>query len=222
MSKNSIENITKYEMVDKKIFDKYETLLKKWQKAINLVSPKTLNELWERHFLDSLYLYDFIKGKENIIDIGSGAGFPAMVLAVAGKDEKDFPKITLVEADERKSFFLNEIKRAYAIDDTRVEIKNQRIENLQNQAYSNPILNDIQLCNVSEWDCIIGRAFAPLYKFIDLCKNIITKQTEMYLLKGDNINEEIIDAKKNWEFDYTIYKKKNGVIVKIWNIKRLK
>lgn len=194
---------------DKEIFGKYETLLKKWQKAINLISPTTINNIWERHFEDSLYLYNFIKDKKEIIDIGSGAGFPAMVLAVAGKNKKEFPKITLIEADERKSFFLNEIKRAYELDDTKVEIKNTRIEN-----FMIPTGNNLK-------NCITGRAFAPLCKFIDLCKNIITEQTEMYLLKGNNINEEIKDAKKNWNFEYTIYKKENGIIIKIWNINKI-
>ena len=209
-----MDKIILKENFDKKIFTKYEELLQKWQKAINLVSPNTLNNVWERHLEDSLYLYDFIKDKENIFDIGSGAGFPAMVLAIAGKDEKDFPKITLVEADERKCFFLQEIKRAYNLTDDRVKIKNIRIENLENPADS-MIPSGNNFIN-----CITGRAFAPLETFFDLCKNIINNKTEMILLKGDNYQEEISKAEKNWCFKYSVYKKKNGVIIRINNIKQ--
>lgn len=179
----------------KELFEKYIKTLIKWQKAINLISPKTLPHLWERHFKDSLSLYDYIKDKENIFDIGSGGGFPGMVLSVAG-----IKNITFVEADERKCFFLNEIKKEYNLD---IEIKNIRVEN-----FNLPV------------SCIIGRAFAPLDKFFALCKNIINEKTEMFLLKGENINEEIKTAKKNWNFDYILIKKNNGFIIKIQNISK--
>ena len=179
----------------KELFEKYITTLTKWQKAINLISPKTIPQLWERHFKDSLTLYDYVKDKENIFDIGSGGGFPGMVLAVAG-----IKNITFIEADERKCFFLNEIKKEYNLD---VEIKNIRVENLNTQAL-----------------CIIGRAFAPLDKFFDLCKNIINEKTEMFLLKGENINEEINKTKNNWNFNYNLIKKYNGFIIQIQNISK--
>lgn len=178
---------------NKDLFKDYMDMLKKWQKAINLVSANTLTHLWERHFEDSLSLYDFVKDKKNIYDIGSGAGFPALVLNIAG-----IKNITLVEADERKAFFLKEIKKLYNID---ANIINDRIENLKIKA-----------------DCITGRAFSPLDKFLNFCKNIIDKKTEMFLLKGENINKEIADAKNNWNFDYQLYKKQNGFIIKIYNI----
>lgn len=210
-----MENTLKEKKVSRDSFGKYEELLKKWQKTINLVSPKTLSNLWERHFADSLYLYDFIKDKDLIIDIGSGAGFPAMVLAIVGSNEKNFPKIVMIEADERKCFFLQEIKRAYNLKDTQVEIKNIRVENLN---------KDIEEKGNSDYEqkakYITGRAFAPLDKFLDLCKTIIDSNTEMYLLKGDNIQEEIKEAKNHWDFQTSIYKKDNGTVTKVWDIKK--
>ena len=177
----------------KEIFEKYIEKLLKWQKAINLISPKTIPDLWERHFLDSLYLYDFIKEKQNIFDIGSGGGFPGMVLSIAG-----IKNITFIESDERKCLFLKEIKIDYCLN---CEILNDRVENINKKA-----------------NTIIGRAFAPLDRFLNLCKNIITKDTEIFLLKGVNINEEIKIAKNNWNFNYFLYKKKDGFIIKISNI----
>ena len=179
---------------DKKIFDNYINTLLKWQKSINLVSPNSVNNLWDRHFLDSLSLYDLVKNKNSIYDIGSGAGFPGMVLSVYG-----IKNITCVESDERKCFFLKEIKRIYNTD---TNIINDRIENINN--------NNI--------NCIIGRAFAPLDNFLSLVNSIINKNTEMFLLKGLNINKEIDIAKNNWYFDYELFKKNNGYIVKIYNI----
>lgn len=180
---------------NREIFDKYIKTLLKWQKAINLISPKTIQNVWDRHFKDSLSLFDYVKDKENIFDIGSGGGFPGMVLSVAG-----IKNITFVEADERKYFFLNEIKKEYNLD---VKIINDRVENLTSKA-----------------DCIIGRAFAPLDKFLNLCENIINEKTEMFLLKGENINSEIENTKKDWNFDYNLYKKTDGFIIKITNISR--
>ena len=179
----------------KENFEKYIEKLVKWQKAINLISPKTIPNLWERHFLDSLYLYDFVKEKQNIFDIGSGAGFPGMVLSVAG-----IKNITFIESDERKCFFLKEIKKDYSLN---CEILNDRVENINKKA-----------------NTIIGRAFAPLDRFLNLCENLISKDTEIFLLKGININEEINITKNNWNFDYSLYKKQNGFIIKISNISK--
>ncbi len=180
---------------NKELFNKYIETLKKWQKAINLVSPSTLPFLWERHFKDSLCLYEYVKDKKNIFDIGSGAGFPGLVLSIVG-----IKGVNCVESDERKCFFLNEIKKEYNLD---CKIINDRVENI-----------------ITKADCIIGRAFAPLEKFLELCENIIFEKTEIVLLKGENINKEIQDAKNNWNFDYNLYKKQDGFIIKILNISK--
>ena len=181
--------------IKKEKFEKYIKILLKWQKAINLISPKTIPSIWERPFKDSLFLYDYVKDKKNIYDIGSGGGFPGMVLSVAG-----IKGINFIEADERKCFFLKEIKKEYNLD---CNIINNRVENINSKA-----------------DTIIGRAFAPLDKFLNLCENIIYNKTEMYLLKGENINEEISKAKNDWNFDYELYKKQDGFIIKITNISK--
>lgn len=182
--------------LDRNIFDKYIETLLKWQKSINLISNSTIENLWERHFEDSLYLYNYIKDEENIFDIGSGAGFPALVLSIAG-----VKNITMIESDKRKCLFLNEIKRLYQLD---VNIKNERIETL---AFNNK-------------NCIIGRAFASLNNFFNLCSNIINKDTKMFLLKGNNIEKEIEEAKKNWNFKYQLDKKNNGFIISITEISK--
>ena len=182
---------------DKEIYNRYIETLLKWQKSINLISDSTIDNLWERHFEDSLLLEPFLKNKKNIIDVGSGAGFPAMVLSI-----KRIKNITLIESDERKCIFLNQIKNLYNLD---VKILNKRVETI----------TDLQ-ANV-----IIGRAFANLNNFIKLTINIINKNTEFFLLKGVNIKDEINIAMKSYNFDYKIIKVKNGNIIHIKNIIKL-
>lgn len=182
---------------NKKVFNLYIETLLKWQKTINLISNSTINDLYERHFENSLLLIPFLKDKKNIFDIGSGAGFPALVLAISG-----IKNITLVESDERKCIFLNQIKNLYNLD---VNILNCRVENIKNV----------------KADVIIGRAFASIENFIKLTFNIINKNTEFFLLKGVNMKSEIDDAMKKFCFDYKVFKVKNGNIIHIKNITKL-
>ena len=94
-----------YELVSREVYEKlikYCELLCKWNNAINLISSKTIDDILERHVLDSLQLLKFIKNKNiSIIDIGSGAGFPAIILSIAGVSD-----VTLIESDSRKAAFL--------------------------------------------------------------------------------------------------------------------
>lgn len=175
---------------DIKIFDKYIETLLKWQKSINLIGNNTIKDLWNRHFLDSLSLYPFIKNKNNILDIGSGAGFPGMILSIAG-----IKNITLIDSDERKCIFLNQIKNLYNLD---VNIINDRVENIN-----------------TEYSCIISRAFAPLDKIIKLTSSIRNNKTEYFLLKGMNVLSEIESLSLNYKFDYEL---NNNNILKIFNI----
>ena len=146
-------NVIKYDdfcsiqYVSRETYDKfkiyYETLIK-WQKSINLISNTTLDSIWHRHILDSAQLYKYTQNmKGNILDFGSGAGFPGLVLAMMGNDN-----INAVESDEKKCIFLKEVAR---LSDTKIKIHNSRIEKLK---FLNPEL-------------ITARALAPLIKLID-------------------------------------------------------
>ncbi len=84
----------------------YMALLRKWNERINLVSPKDMDNLWERHILDSLQLVPLIKGRRQFVDMGSGGGFPGIVVGIAA----DIPGV-LIESDQRKSAFLREAAR---------------------------------------------------------------------------------------------------------------
>ena len=184
MNINSYEDFCFYQNVSRETYDKFklfeETLIK-WQRSINLISKSTINDIWFRHLLDSSQLYPFIsKTKGNILDFGSGAGFPGLVLAIMGHK-----KICLVESDQKKCTFLREVAM---LCDTEVLIFNTRIENLE----------------YKDVDLIMSRALAPLSKLIDYVELFIDKSPSkkksfpnMLFLKGKFYKKEISDLHKN-------------------------
>ena len=165
------------------LFKPYMEVLARWNKAINLAKLECANS---RHFDDSLALLPYIDA--DTMDVGSGAGFPGMVLAIAGAKIE-----TLVESDSRKCMFLEEVKRLYGLD---IEIINDRVENLMRRM---PI--------------ITGRAFAPLTRFFSLTRGVADISTKYVLLKGDKVEDEIAQAQKSFRFEYEIIKKPGGVIL---------
>ena len=152
----------------------YNNLVIKWQKAINLVAPSTLKESAERHFLDSAQLYPWVAG-QSIIDLGSGAGFPGLVLAMMGVN------VTLVESDQRKAIFLHEVSRETK---TPVIIHACRIEDVRETAA----------------EVVTARALAPLNDLLAHMRHL--KITRGVFLKGEQAQSEINTAKSNYDFDY--------------------
>lgn len=180
----------------------YADLLVKWQKQINLISNATLDDIWGRHFYDSLQLTPFIKNKDAFIyDFGSGAGFPGLVLACAG-----FANIHLVESDERKSHFLAAVKRALSLS---VTIHNCRIEDLPQ----------------SSADIVVSRACADLSLLLSWSAPVLKAGGACCFLKGKKIQDEIKDARKNWQFNDRLYPSKvssDGSILYLDNLVKLK
>jgi len=184
-------------------FQTYHKALFKWQKAINLVSNKTLQNAWERHFWDSAQLAPYIPEQTKIIvDLGSGAGFPSMVLALLFPD-KD---IHMIESDERKCQFLKNVSRE---TNRPVSIHDDRIENIIE--YLAP-------------DLITARAFSSLQNILKLTRPVWQKNTDlqMLLLKGQKFEQEIAKAKPLYAFDYEAHDSathNEGCILQISNIK---
>ena len=184
MNINSYEDFCFYQNVSRETYDKFrvfEATLIKWQRSINLISKSTIKDIWFRHLLDSAQLYPFISNiKGNILDFGSGAGFPGLVLAIMGHK-----KICLVESDQKKCTFLREVAM---LCETEVSIFNTRIENLE----------------YKDVDLIMSRALAPLNKLIDYVELFIEKSPDknklfpnMLFLKGKLYKNEILDLHKN-------------------------
>lgn len=158
----------------------YAELLTKWQKKINLVSNTTIKNLWERHFLDSAQIYPYLPAKtESLVDIGCGAGFPGMVLAIMG-----IPDVHLVDSDSRKMAFVREVARA---TETPVTLHNKRIEQLSQQHFA---------------DVVTSRALASLDMLLGFADRLKKPTGTCLFLKGRKAEEEIEQAQRTWSFDY--------------------
>ncbi len=173
----------------------YQDLLLKWQTKINLIGPDTVSDSWHRHFIDSLQLLPYINDlNARAVDFGTGAGFPGMVLAIAGAGD-----MHLIESDMKKVMFLREVAR---ITNTKVTIHHQRIERASIQ-------------NVS---IIYSRACSSLSELFSYASTYVSRETICYFHKGKNYSKEILDANGDWLFDYTSYPSvtdAQGTLVKV-------
>lgn len=170
----------------------YADLLKRWQRTINLVAPSTLGEVWHRHFADSAQLLGLVpQATRGILDLGSGAGFPGLVLAILLADpDAAVPaaraRVRLVESDQRKAAFLREVARATGIA---VDIISARIESIPTQAI------------VESTDVITSRALAPLPRLLELSFPFLSAHTTGLFLKGRDVAAEVQQARQRWVFD---------------------
>jgi len=157
----------------------YLELLRRWQRRINLVGRGTLEDPWRRHFLDSAQLFNLLPaGQPQVLDVGSGAGFPGLVLAIMGAEN-----VTLVDSDKRKCAFLREAAR---ITRTRVSIHADRIEALHGR--------------IPQPDVIVARAFAPLPLLLNRIKLFLKPNLLCLFLKGRRAEEELTAIQDTWQF----------------------
>lgn len=160
--------------------DLYLALLVQWQPRVNLVGPATRTDPWRRHILDSAQLLPYLP-KGPLLDMGSGAGFPGLVLAILRAAENPSPEpVHLVESDGRKANFLREVARQTGMD--AVQIHNDRMEKLA----PFPVA------------VITARAVAPLRKLLKLASSFMSPETEFLFLKGRKGEEELTEASKDW------------------------
>lgn len=171
----------------------FENLVKTWNEKINLVSRQDVSALWTRHIVNSAALYRFVKNSRTIIDLGSGAGFPGIVLSILG-----VKNAYLVESNFKKSLFL---KEASKISDNNIYVLNERIEKIHLEDYSG---------------VIVSRAFAKIGEILSLTKST---DKEYFLLKGIKASEEISEALKLWDFEYKIDNFSDEYVVNLKNVR---
>lgn len=153
----------------------YVDVLKDWNSRMNLVARSTLDDVWHRHMLDSAQVYPLIsQDAKTLVDLGSGAGFPGLVLAAMG-----VPNVNLVESTGKKCAFLQAAANAMGVT---IKIHNSRIEAL------NPFVADV----------ITARALAPLDKLLGYAQRFSGPSTQHIYLKGQHIGDELTEAHKIW------------------------
>lgn len=175
-------------MSNKVKFEQYEKLLREWSTRMNLVAPSTLNDIQTRHIADSAQLADILPQDVNIIDLGSGAGFPGVVLAILGWN------VTCIESIGKKVSFLRAVKEELRLNN--LEIYHGRVEDFVRHLPAN-----------SSNFVFTARAFASLTKIMDY---VAQTKYRLFLLKGREIESEINDAKHKYKFNYDLTPSKTG------------
>ena len=166
-----------------KLFEIYYHTLLFWNQKFNLVSRKSIDMSWERHFLDSAQLWFFLPKKAKLwLDFGSGAGFPGLVIGVISKELKPNLKVVLVEKNKKKANFLNDIVNKIGLN---VEIFSRDVKSIEPQRA----------------DVISSRAFGNLDQLLKISYLHKNKNTISLFPKGVNFLKEIESSKKNWNYD---------------------
>ena len=164
---------------------KYEEYLIKSNKTLNLIGKSTVNQIWIRHFLDSSQVIDFIgKNEKNLIDLGSGAGFPGLITAILAKDRNIPLNVQLIEKSPRKVSFLKEIIK-------RLNLKVQVLH-----------LNVLENSTRLEADLIIARAFKPLKIILQILDKNTENWKKVFLFLGKTGQDELLQASKSWDIKY--------------------
>ena len=164
---------------------KYENILVESNKNLNLIGKSTINEIWIRHFLDSAQVIDFIdKNDKTLVDIGSGAGFPGLVLAIILKERKVPVKVKLIEKSPKKVKFLKKIINELQID---VEVIEKNIFE-----YSKKISESV----------FVARAFKPLKIILELIHNKAENWKKIFVFLGKTGKRELLQASKIWDIEY--------------------
>lgn len=164
--------------------DRFAELFFKWQRVVQLVAPSTLNTLWTRHIADSLQLLPDLRDAREIVDVGSGGGFPGLVLSMAAPDKK----FHLIESDSRKASFLREAAR---VSESSAEVHAERVESVAKR-----IATGIHT--------VTARAFAPLPKLLELTEDFLHSGAKGVFLKSQDIDAELTTAAKSWNVNYRL------------------
>ena len=198
------DHFIKFYDVSRRTFDslqQYVQLLLKWNQKLNLIGRSTEDEIWERHILDSVQLANHISKTDKILDIGSGAGLPGVVISIISGN-----KVILVEKDTKKCAFLNEVKAKIAHD---IEIINDKIENTKIEGIT----------------IITARAVADFTKILELTYEYLKNGVKLILLKGERFEDEINKAMDfGWRFEIEKFKSltnPRGIVIIVTNVSKI-
>ena len=160
----------------------YQALVEKWNPTINLISKGDVGEIWQRHILDSLQIPALKLEYSHWVDIGSGGGFPGLVIAICALENAPEATHTLIESDLRKSTFLRTVIRELGLN---AKVLQERIENVR------PL----------EADVVSARALASLDLLCEFSARHLGPEGKAVFLKGRTVDQEIEQAKNAWTFE---------------------
>ena len=184
--------------------DRYAEGLRRWSASLNLVSRSTLDQIWTRHFLDSAQLFNLADDTANTwADMGSGAGFPGLVIAAVANEFRPDISISLIESDHRKSIFLEQM--THEMELVNVRVLNKRIE-------------DVALEPVG---VLSARALAPLERLLDLSHRFMSSDSIALFPKGRGYAEEVAQARQRWRFDLELLPSLSDTEARILRIRNL-
>jgi 16S rRNA (guanine527-N7)-methyltransferase len=173
--------------------DRYVELLREWQAKTNLVAPSTLRHLWTRHIADSLQLLTLAPLARRWADLGSGGGFPGVVLACALAETQD-AVVHLVERNAKKAAFLREALR---------------VTNSPGRIHLADIGDSVDRIT-GPVDCVTARALAPLHQLIGFAEPLVRRGAKALFLKGQDVEAELTDATKYWNIKPRLHSSRTG------------
>ncbi len=179
----------------------FESLVRKWNPSINLIAKSTLHDIWERHIVDSVQLHQFAPpDPDTWLDIGSGGGFPGIIMAIMSSGGGYQTKFTFIESDQRKSTFLRTAAREVGLD---IKVYADRIEKVE------PVGAAV----------VTARALKSLNELMPFLHRHMRPDGIAILPKGQNFAAEIPDAKSNWRFDLAEHPSKTNNDARILIVK---
>ena len=185
--------------------DRYVTLLREWQVKTNLVAPSTLPQLWTRHIADSLQLVDLAPSATRWADLGSGGGFPGVVLACAMAGTPG-ANVHLVERIAKKAAFLREVVR---------------ITTSPGVVHLAEIGDNVDRIT-GPVDCVTARALAPLHQLIGFAEPLLRQGAKALFPKGQDVEAELTEAAKYWNIQPQLHRSRtgDGWIVELTSVER--
>lgn len=219
-----------------KALEEYEQLVLKWQKSINLIASSTTTDIWVRHIIDSAQLFKMLDRestndrKKSLIDLGSGGGFPALVIAILDKYTDDKPSsltVTCLESVNKKCAFLKDVSRRLKlnvkVENIRIEVFSKTLDSESSDVNHNASRETYGLNEAGKFDFVTARALASLEDLLTYSAPFCSfadadNSSTIFFLKGQDIDKELTQATKCWHIDYDLTNSQThetGRIIKI-------
>lgn len=180
----------------------FADLTAKWTTKINLIAKSTIPDIWNRHIIDSAQILQHGIGQSHWVDLGSGGGFPGIVIAIMAKELSPKTKFTLIESDARKCTFLRTAIREL---DLNAYVLTQRIENSETQGA----------------DVVSARALASIFDLLPHLERHLNPDGQALLMKGRTYVDELAGIRDDWAFDLTEYPSITDPDSRILSLKRI-